>query len=244
MGQVSRRTSRDPWYVRWLLTGAALALLTLLVIVPVLAVFFQAIEAGLQTYWNNLVNDADTRHSILLTLAVVPTAVLLNLIFGVAAAWAIARFRFPGRTALLTVIDMPFAISPVVAGLLLVLIFGQQGYLGPWLREHGISVLFSPPGLVIATTFVTLPFVARELIPVMESIGPDEELAAVSLGAGAVADVLESDDSKHSLGPALWRDFVQRPGHGRIRGGIGDLGPYRRADRYDAAARGKGVSGI
>jgi len=181
---MSARVSRqDPWYVRWTLTSAALIVLILLVVVPVAAVFIQALADGIATYWNNLFNDGDTRHSILLTLAVAPTSVALNLIFGLAAAWAISRFRFTGRTALLTLIDTPFSISPVVAGLLFVLIFGQLGYLGPWLRDQGIHILFSPPGLVIATTFVTLPFIARELIPVMEAIGPDEELAAVSLGA-------------------------------------------------------------
>jgi len=185
MGQAtSPRISRqDPWYIRWTLTAAALSALMLLVVVPVVAVFVQAFADGMTSYWNNLFHDADTRHSILLTLAVAPTAVALNLVFGLAAAWAVSRFRFVGRAALLTLIDTPFAISPVVAGLLFVLIFGQRGYLGPWLRENGIHILFSPPGLVIATTFVTLPFIARELIPVMEAIGSDEELAAVSLGA-------------------------------------------------------------
>jgi sulfate transport system permease protein len=177
-----KRTRQDPWYVRWTLTLAALAVLTVLVIVPLVAVFYNAFSGGVRTYWENII-DSDTRHSILLTLAVAPTAVGANLIFGLAAAWLISRFSFPGRTTLVTLIDTPFSISPVVAGLLFVLIFGQRGYLGPWLRDHGIQILFSPPGLVIATTFVTLPFVARELIPVMEAIGPDEELAAVSLGA-------------------------------------------------------------
>src|SRR5262245_40283848 len=177
-----KRTRQDPWFVRWTLTGAALAVLTVLVIIPLFAVFTNALEGGLRAYWNNLL-DPDTRHSILLTLAVAPTAVALNLVFGVAAAWLISRYSFRGRTALVTLIDTPFSISPVVAGLLFVLIFGQRGYLGPWLRDQGVQILFSPPGLVIATTFVTLPFVARELIPVMEAIGPDEELAAVSLGA-------------------------------------------------------------
>jgi len=177
-----KHTRQDPWFVRWTLTVAALAVLTVLVIVPLVAVFFNALEGGVQAYWDNL-TDPDTRHSMLLTLAVAPTAVAVNLVFGVAAAWAITRFDFPGRTALVTLIDTPFSISPVVAGLLFVLIFGQRGYLGPWLRDRGVPILFGPPGLVIATTFVTLPFVARELIPVMEAIGPDEELAAVSLGA-------------------------------------------------------------
>ena len=123
--------------------------------------------------------------AILLTLRVAPVAVLLNLIFGLAAAWAIARFRFPGRTLLTAMIDLPFAVSPVVAGLIFVLIFGLQGYLGPWLREHDIKIIFATPGLILATSFVTFPFVARELIPLMEAIGADEETAAVSLGARA-----------------------------------------------------------
>src|SRR5205823_7538813 len=133
--------------------------------------------------WENLVLNANTRHSILLTLTVAPVAVVLNLVFGVAAAWAIARFRFPGRTLLLTLIDLPFSVSPVAAGLVFVLLFGLQGYFGPWLRDHGLKIIFATPGLVLATAFVTFPFVARELIPLMEAVGPEEELAAVSLGA-------------------------------------------------------------
>jgi sulfate transport system permease protein len=178
-----RGARRDPWYVRWGLTLAAVAVVGLLVVVPVAHVFAQALAGGVAVYWKNLAADPDTRHAILLTLTVAPAAVAANLVFGVAAAWAIARFRFPGRTLLLTLIDLPFSVSPVVAGLLFVLIFGLQGYLGPWLREHGIKVIFATPGLILATAFVTFPFVARELIPVMEAIGPDEELAAVSLGA-------------------------------------------------------------
>src|SRR5262245_15418637 len=134
-------------------------------------------------YWENLFQDTDTRHAILLALTVAPTAVALNLVFGVAAAWAIARFRFPGRTLLITLIDLPFAVSPVVAGLVFVLIFGLQGYLGPWLLQHDIQIIYAWPGLVLATAFVTLPFVARELIPVMEATGSEEEQAALSLGA-------------------------------------------------------------
>ena len=116
-------------------------------------------------------------------MTVAPIAVVTNLIFGIAAAWAISRFRFPGRTLLTALIDLPFSVSPVVAGLIFVLIFGLQGYLGPWLRAHDWRIIFATPGLVLATTFVTFPFVARELIPVMEAIGADEEIAAVSLGA-------------------------------------------------------------
>src|SRR5262249_42863808 len=164
---------QDPWIVRWTLTLSAMAVLVVLVVIPIVAVFYNALAGGVGAYWDNLVNDADTRHSILLTLAVAPTAVALNLVFGVAAAWAIARFRFPGRTALITLIDTPFSISPVVAGLLFVLIFGQRGYLGPWLKDHGVQILFSPPGLVIATTFGTLPFVAPRVSRVTETLRPD-----------------------------------------------------------------------
>jgi sulfate transport system permease protein len=170
--------------VRWTLTLAAVAVIGVLVVVPVVHVFAQALAKGIGVYWDTLVADADTRHAIQLTLTVAPVAVALNLVFGVAAAWAIARFRFPGRTLLVTLIDLPFAVSPVVAGLMFVLLFGLQGYFGHWLRDHGLKVIFATPGLILATAFVTFPFVARELIPILEAVGPDEELAAVSLGAG------------------------------------------------------------
>ncbi len=179
----TRRAQQDPWLVRWGLTLAAVGVIGLLVVVPVANVFAQALGGGVRAYWTNLVADPDTRHAILLTLTVAPAAVAANLVFGVAAAWAIARFRFPGRTVLMTLIDLPFSVSPVVAGLLFVLLFGLQGYFGHWLRDHGLKVIFATPGLILATTFVTLPFIARELIPVMEALGPEEELAAVSLGA-------------------------------------------------------------
>lgn len=179
----TRRALQDPWWVRVTLITLAVLIVGVLVVVPLVHVFWQALAGGLAVYWDNLANDPDTRHSILLTLLVAPMAVLANVVFGLAAAWAIARFRFPGRTLLVSLIDLPFAVSPVVAGLALLLLFGMQGYLGPWLREHGIRIVFALPGLVLATIFVTVPFIARELIPVMESLGPDEELAAISLGA-------------------------------------------------------------
>jgi sulfate transport system permease protein len=178
-----RRRHDDPPIVRWGLTFLAVAVLGVLVVVPVANVFAQALANGPAVYWDRLVNNADTRHAIRLTLTVAPLAVGLNVIFGLAASWAIARFRFPGRTLLITLIDLPFSVSPVVAGLVFVLLFGQQGYLGPWLRDHGIKIIFATPGLVLATAFVTFPFVARELIPLLEALGPDEEVAAVSLGA-------------------------------------------------------------
>jgi sulfate/thiosulfate transport system permease protein len=175
----------DPLWVKWSLISLAVLTVGVLIVIPVVNVFCQAFAAGIGAYWHNLFGNADTRHAILLTLTVAPVAVVLNVIFGVAAAWVIARFRFPGRTILTALIDLPFSVSPVVAGLMLVLIFGLQGYLGPWLREHDLKIIFATPGLILATAFVTLPFVARELIPVMEALGSEEEVAAVSLGANA-----------------------------------------------------------
>jgi sulfate/thiosulfate transport system permease protein len=180
---VARRAHEDPLWVQWTLILTALFIMTALVLVPLVNVFVEAFAAGLGTYWENLVGDPDTRHSILLTLMVAPTAVVLNLIFGLAAAWAIARFKFPGRAFLTALIDLPFTVSPVVVGLFLLLLFGLQGFFGPWLREHDIKIVFAFPGLVIATCFVTFPVVARELIPLMEALGAEEEIAAVSLGA-------------------------------------------------------------
>jgi sulfate transport system permease protein len=246
-----RRAQEDPLWLRVTLIVAALAVIGILVVVPVANVFVEALREGLGTYFANLFDDPDTRHSILLTLTVVPIALVANTVFGVAAAWAIARFRFPGRTLITALIDLPFSVSPVVAGLMFVLIFGLQGFLGPFLRRDGyaimpyliavlaalgvavlflllrpvrrkatrglwgrtwlvlpalcaitfalvllpqlyfevwprnesLKIIFATPGLVLATAFVTFPFVARELIPTMEAVGADEELAAVSLGA-------------------------------------------------------------
>jgi sulfate transport system permease protein len=246
-----RRAQQDPAWVRWGLTGIAVAVVGVLVVIPVVNIFFEALRQGAGLYWQNLFADPDTLHSILLTLTVAPIALVANLIFGVAAAWLISRFRFPGRGLLTALIDLPFSVSPVVAGLMFVLIFGLQGYFGQFLRDDGYSVMpwligalgagvfglvflllrpvhararrglwnrpwlvmlgggallfgalvflqqhfevwpanrslkiiFATPGLVLATAFVTFPFVARELIPVMEAAGADEELAALSLGA-------------------------------------------------------------
>ncbi|CAN5531664.1 sulfate ABC transporter permease subunit CysW [soil metagenome] len=178
-----RRAQNDPLIVRWGLTALALATVGLLVIVPVVHVFTQAFGAGVAEYVRSLVSDPDTRHSIFLTLVIAPVAVALNVVFGVMAAWLIARFRFPGRLLLTSLIDLPFSVSPVVAGLFFVLLFGLQGAFGDWLRAHGYQILFAPPALLLVTAFVTIPFVARELIPVLEAIGPEEDLAALSLGA-------------------------------------------------------------
>lgn len=178
-----KMVANEPWWIRWSLIGFTWFVIGGLILVPVLYVFVQALEPGLQEYWKALTADPDTRHSIFLTLTVAPVVVVLNTIFGVIAAWCITRFKFPGRTLLITILDVPFAVSPVVVGLCFMLLFGRQGYFGPMLRDAGIPVAFAYPGLVLATTFVTLPFVARELIPLMQSLGSDEEVAAVSLGA-------------------------------------------------------------
>jgi sulfate transport system permease protein len=249
----SRRAQKDPAWVRFGLTAFALVVVGILIVVPISNVFAGALSEGIGTYWKNLAIDADTLHSVVLTLTVVPLALAANVVFGVAAAWLISRFNFPGRTFLTALIDLPFSVSPVVAGLMFVLIFGLQGYAGPFLRRDGyaimpfviaafvvfllvvaylalrpmsphlkkrgfwkihpvvailgwggavfallvvvqqalgiwpentsLKIIFATPGLVLATAFVTFPFVARELIPVMDAVGPDEELAALSLGA-------------------------------------------------------------
>jgi sulfate transport system permease protein len=154
-----------------------------LVIVPVVAIFSLAFRSGIGHYVSSLIHDADTRHAIMLSFIVAPLAVAINTVFGVAAAYTIARFQFPGRALLTALIDLPFSVSPVVAGLVFVLLFGAQSSLGQWLTAHGFRIIFAPPGLVLATAFVTFPFIARELIPVLEAQGPDEEIAARSLGA-------------------------------------------------------------
>jgi len=181
----TRRAQQDTPAVRRAVIALAAAILFWLVVIPTLNVFCEAFAAGPRAYWRSLTADPDTWSAILLTLTVAPVAVALNVVFGLAIAWAISRFRFPGRAALTAMIDLPFAVSPVVAGLALVLIFGLQGWLGEWLRAHDLKVIFATPGIILATAFVTSPFVARELIPLLEAIGAEEEIAAVSLGARA-----------------------------------------------------------
>jgi sulfate transport system permease protein len=184
-----RPARNDPWYVRYTLVGLTVLIVSVLILVPLVNVFAQAFGKGtsvverVSNYWSALTQDPETRHAIFLSLVVTPVAVALNTIFGIAAAYTIARFRFRGRTILTTLIDLPFSVSPVVAGLIFVLLFGLNAPLGAWLKEHGYQVIFAPPGLVLATAFVTFPFIARELIPVLEAGGSEEEIAARSLGA-------------------------------------------------------------
>jgi sulfate transport system permease protein len=180
--QVAHRATQDAAWARWLLTGVALVFLTLFLFLPLLAVFTEALRRGFGPYFAAL-KDPDAISAIKLTLTAAAVSVPLNLVFGVAAAWAVTKFTFSGKSVLVTLIDLPFAVSPVISGLIYVLVFGAQGWFGPWLIEHDYKVIFAVPGIVLATTFVTFPFVARELIPLMESQGKDEEYAAISLGA-------------------------------------------------------------
>ena len=175
----------EPFWVRYLLILAALAFLTLFLLLPLAAVFAEALGRGWEAYLAAL-HEPDTLSAIRLTLLTAAICVPANLFFGIVAAWAIAKFSFRGKSLLITQIDLPFSVSPVVSGLIYVLIFGLQGWLGPWLQAHDIRIIFAVPGIVLATIFVTFPFVARELIPLMQSQGRDEEEAALTLGASGL----------------------------------------------------------
>jgi len=177
-----QQATTEPRWVRRLLLGAALAFLTLFLGLPLAVVFAQAFAAGVEAYFA-AVTEPFARSAIRLTLLAAGAAVVLNTVFGVAAAWAVAKFEFRGKSLLVTLIDLPFTISPVVSGLMFVLLFGSSGVFGPWLIEHGVRLVFAAPGIVMATVFVTFPFVARELIPLMQEQGAEEEEAAVVLGA-------------------------------------------------------------
>jgi sulfate/thiosulfate transport system permease protein len=174
-------TSEAPW-VRIALIVTALVFLTLFLFVPLVAVFVEAFKKGLDVYWA-AITEPDARSAIALTLLAAGISVPLNLVFGISAAWAIAKFDFRGKNLLLTLIDLPFSVSPVIAGLIYVLVFGLQGWLGPWLQDHDLKIIFAVPGIVLATVFITFPFVARELIPLMQAQGQEQEEAARVLGA-------------------------------------------------------------
>ncbi|MGL4769638.1 MAG: sulfate ABC transporter permease subunit CysW [Plesiomonas shigelloides] len=178
---MSARQSESPW-VRYVLICIALLWFTLILVIPLVTIFVSALSKGLGNYWAAL-SDSDAISALLLTLSVTLLSVPLNIVFGVAAAWAIARFSFPGRQALLTLIDLPFSVSPVVAGLMFVMLFGSQGWFGSWLEYMDWKIIFSTPGIVLATTFITVPFVAREVLPLLQSQGVDEEEASIMLGA-------------------------------------------------------------
>ena len=176
------RATQDPAWVRWTLTAVALLFLLFFLVLPLAAVFTEALRRGLGAYFAAF-RDPAALASIKLTLIAAGIAVPANLVFGVAAAWLIAKFKFRGKSVLTTLIDLPFAVSPVISGLIYVLVFGLQGWWGEWLLAHNLTVIFAVPGIVLATMFVTFPFVARELIPLMQAQGADEEYAAITLGA-------------------------------------------------------------
>jgi len=178
----SQRASEESPLAKWVLITIAMAFVGIFLLLPLVNVFYQAFSKGLQFYRESLMED-DTIHAIKLTLTVAAISVPLNLVFGLAASWAIAKFEFSGKTFLITLIDLPFAISPVVAGLMFVVLFGREGFFGEWLDTHDIKIIFAVPGMVLATVFVTFPFVARELIPVMQQTGSEQEQAALTLGA-------------------------------------------------------------
>jgi sulfate transport system permease protein len=177
-----RLATDEPRIVKFVLVGLTLTFLTLVLFVPLAAIFVEALRKGVALYLASF-TDAHALSAIRLTLITAAVCVPLNLAFGLAAAWAITKFHFPGKSVLITLIDLPFAVSPVISGLIFVLLFGMRGWLGPWLNSHDVQIIFATPGIILATLFVTFPFVARELIPLMQEQGSDEELAAVSLGA-------------------------------------------------------------
>ncbi|MCT8089710.1 sulfate ABC transporter permease subunit CysW [Acinetobacter sp. C_4_1] len=178
----SRDATREPVWVRYLLLTIALIFFLSCLILPLILVFVEAFKQGVGVYFQALVHP-DTLSAVKLTLLTAAIAVPLNVIFGVAAAWSVAKFNFRGKSILTTIIDIPFSVSPVIAGMMLVLIFGTQGWLGGWLMDNDIKILYAIPAIVLATVFITVPFVARELIPLMEAQGTEEEEAAIVLGA-------------------------------------------------------------
>lgn len=179
------RNSGADKLARWFFISVTLLFLSALLIAPLVAVLSSALSKGFSAYFSSF-NDSDTLAAIRLTLLTAAIVVPLNTVFGIAAAWAIAKFEFRGKSMLITAIDLPIAVSPVVSGLIYVMLFGSQGWFGLWLQEHNISIIYATPGIVIATMFVTFPYVARELIPLMQQLGNDEEEAAITMGAGGL----------------------------------------------------------
>ena len=184
MGSASTSTNiiRDPLWLRVLLIGIAFGFVGLILVFPLAVVFVESLRDGLGAYLQSF-RDPAAWQAIKLTLIATAIALPLNLVFGIAASWAIAKFEFTGKSLLITIIDLPFAVSPVISGMIYVLMFGAQGWLGPWLAEHDLKIIFAVPGIVLATVFVTFPFIARELIPLMQEQGAEVEQAALSLGA-------------------------------------------------------------
>ena len=227
---------RDPAIVRWGLTLLAMGALGVFILLPLVVVFVEAFQKGVGAYLK-AIEDPNTLAAVKLSLLTVAISVPLNVIFGIAAAWTITKFNFPGKNILVTLIDIPFGVSPVISGLIFVLMFGAQGWFGPWLDQHDIQIIFAPPGIILATTFVTFPFVARELIPLMESQGTEEEEAALVLGA----HVFKRDAAQHQMGAALRRGPLHGTRAGRIRRGFRGVRAHSGPDQYPAPARGNSL---
>src|SRR5690606_22042589 len=224
-GAPSAPPGSDPPWVRALLIGSGLTILGLVLFLPLAVVFVEAFAKGVGTYWQAL-RDPDTLAAIRLTLQVAASAVAANTLFGLAAAWCLSRAPFPGRRFLEGLIDLPFTVSPVIAGLVFVLLFGRQGWLGPWLAERGWQVIFAPPGIVVATLFVTLPIVAKELIPLMRGQGTDEEEGALAGRAGLAGDSRSDGLSRgHPLRHPAHRCEGADPPHAGPGDGRGGGGP-------------------
>ena len=231
-----RAVTADRPLVRAVLIATALAFLIVFLLLPLLAVFVEALRQGLGAYLAGI-TEPDALAAIRLTLLVAAIAVPLNVVFGIFAAWAIAKFEFAGKSLLTTLIDLPFSVSPVIAGLIYVLLFGAQGWLGPWLAEHDIKIIFAVPGIVLATIFVTFPFVARELIPLMQEQGTEEEEAARMLGASGLQIFRRVTLPNVKWGLLYGVLLVQRARHGRVRRGLRGVRAYPGADQHHAAAR-------
>ncbi|EJT84514.1 sulfate ABC transporter permease [Pseudomonas putida S11] len=204
---------------RRILIGLGWLVFALFLLLPLVIVVSQALKNGFGTFFEAIF-EPDALSALKLTLLAVAISVPLNLVFGVSAAWCVSKYTFRGKSILVTLIDLPFSVSPVIAGLVYVLMFGAQGLFGPWLQDHDIQIVFALPGIVLATIFVTVPFVARELIPLMQEQGTQEEEAARLLGAKWLANVLARDPAKHQMGPDLWGGAVHRAGHGRVWRGV------------------------
>ncbi|MGC3981100.1 MAG: sulfate ABC transporter permease subunit CysW [Steroidobacteraceae bacterium] len=188
LAELASRPGGNTWtdkIIRWSFISVSLLFLSALLVAPLLSVLTMALSKGVAAYFDSFA-DKDTRAAIRLTLITAAIVVPLNTVFGIAASWAIAKFEFRGKSILITAIDLPIAVSPVVSGLIYVMLFGTQGWFGSWLQDHNISILYATPGIVLATMFVTFPYVARELIPLMQQLGNEEEEAAITMGAGGL----------------------------------------------------------
>ncbi len=217
--------------------GVTVVFLCLFLLAPLVVVFSEAFAHGPAVYFNTFL-DSDARSAVYLTLTIAAISVPLNAVFGLTAAWAIAKFEFVGKSVLITLIDLPFSVSPVVSGLIFVLVFGAQGVLGPWVAAHNLHIIFAVPGIVLATVFVTFPFVARELIPLMQSQGSAEEEAALHLGRARLPNLFRRHAAEREVGAALWRAALQRPRHGRVRRRFRRFRPHPRPHQHHPAPGG------